>query len=82
MVYNIGIIEIMAKSNLIASFGFKYLETYLDALLLYLVICFVFGKILSLTETYVTRRVFSGKTHSVIKKTPQVDETEAKVGGN
>lgn len=82
LVYNIGIIEIMAKSNIIASFGFKYLETYLDALLLYLVICFVFGKILSLTETYVTRRVFSGKTHSVIKKTPQVDETEAKVGGN
>lgn len=84
LVYNIGIIEIMGKSNIVASFGFKYLETYLDALILYLVICFVFGKILSYAETYVTKRVFSGRAHFMVKKASKskVDETEVKVGGN
>ncbi len=82
LVYNIGIIEIMAKSNIVASFGFKYLETYLDALFLYLVICFVFGKGLSLIETYVTKRVFRGKHSGRFENASSVKKQAVKIGGD
>lgn len=59
LVYNIGIVEIMAKSNIISSLGFKYLETYLDALLIYIIICWVFAKLFQLSEVLVRRRVFN-----------------------
>ncbi|MFT8362255.1 MAG: amino acid ABC transporter permease [Sporolactobacillus sp.] len=59
LVYNIGIVEIMAKANIIASLGFQYLETYLDALFVYLVICFVFGKLLQVVEVLLRKHVFS-----------------------
>ena len=58
LVYNIGIIEIMAKANIISSIGFKYLETYLDALIIYVVICWVFARIFRFSEVIVRKKVF------------------------
>ncbi len=80
LVYNIGIVEIMGKSNIIASFGFKYLETYLDALFLYLVICFFFGKILQITESVVRKRVFNKKSRPSRGYEP-IRERKVKVEG-
>lgn len=57
LVYNIGVVEIMAKSNIIASFGFQYLEVYLDALIIYLVTCFVIGKLLQIAEEVANKKV-------------------------
>ncbi len=59
LVYNIGIIEIMGKSNILASFGFQYLEAYLDALFVYLITCWVFAKVLQLAELYAKKHVFN-----------------------
>ncbi|GAX02590.1 glutamine ABC transporter permease protein [Secundilactobacillus pentosiphilus] len=50
IVYNIGIVEIMAKANILSSIGFKYLETYLDALIIYIVICWIFAKLFQVGE--------------------------------
>ncbi len=56
LVYNIGIVEIMGKANIISSLGFKYLETYLDALIVYIVICWVIARLFQLTEFLIRRR--------------------------
>lgn len=56
LVYNIGIVEIMAQANIVSSIGFKYLETYIDALLIYVVICWIFAKIFQLIERSLVRR--------------------------
>ena len=56
LVYNIGIVEIMGQANIISSEGFKYLETYTDALIVYIIICWIFGLILQVVERKVRRR--------------------------
>ena len=56
LVYNIGIIEIMGQANIISSLGFKYLETYLDALIVYIVICWVIARLFQPTEFLIRRR--------------------------
>ena len=58
MVYNIGIVEIMAEANIISSIGFKYIETYLDALVIYIVICWIFAKLFQIGEIIVRNHVF------------------------
>lgn len=58
LVYNIGIVEIMAKANIISSIGFKYIETYLDALVIYIIICWIFAKLFQIGEIIVRHRVF------------------------
>lgn len=56
LVYNIGIVEVMGKANIISSLGFKYLETYLDALIVYIVICWVIARLFQLIEFLIRRR--------------------------
>ena len=58
LVYNIGIIEIMARANIISSIGFKYLETYLDALIIYVLVCWVIAKLFRYGEIVVRKKVF------------------------
>ncbi|KRK47733.1 ABC transporter permease component [Secundilactobacillus kimchicus JCM 15530] len=57
IVYNIGIVEIMAKANILSSLGFKYVETYLDALIIYIIICWIFAKLFQLLEVFSRKRV-------------------------
>ncbi|KPN83593.1 Amino acid ABC superfamily ATP binding cassette transporter, membrane protein [Apilactobacillus kunkeei] len=59
LVYNIGIVEIMGQANILASFSFNYLEAYLDALVIYLVVCFIFASLLSLLENKIKQHVFA-----------------------
>ncbi|MHA8138173.1 amino acid ABC transporter permease [Lactobacillaceae bacterium Scapto_B20] len=59
LVYNIGIVEIMGKANILASFGFNYLEAYLDSLVIYLIVCFVFSKLFYFIENRVRATVFA-----------------------
>lgn len=56
LVYNISIVEIMAQANIISAVGFKYLETYVDALIIYIVICWIFAKLFQLVEKNLVRR--------------------------
>ncbi|MFT8728310.1 MAG: amino acid ABC transporter permease [Liquorilactobacillus ghanensis] len=58
LVYNIGIVEIMAKANIVSSIGFKYLETYLDALIIYVLVCWIIAKLFRYGELIVRKRVF------------------------
>lgn len=55
LIYNIGLTEIMGEANIISSEGFKYLETYVDALIIYIVICWLFIYIFRLVETLIRR---------------------------
>lgn len=52
LVYNIGLVEVMGKANIISSEGFKYLETYTDALIIYIAICWIFGFTLRMVERH------------------------------
>lgn len=52
LVYNIGLVEVMGKANVISSEGFKYLETYTDALIIYIAICWIFGIALRMVERH------------------------------
>ncbi len=56
LVYNIGIVEVMGEANIISALGFKYLETYLDALLVYIVTCWLIARLFQLSEFIVRRR--------------------------
>lgn len=56
LVYNIGLVEIMGESNIISSIGFKYLETYTDALVIYIIICWISAKILQVVEIHLRHR--------------------------
>ena len=56
LIYNIGLVEIMGQANIVSSIGFKYLETYTDALVIYIVICWIFAKIFQLIEDRLRRR--------------------------
>lgn len=50
LAYNIEVVELMAKSNVVAALGLNYLEAYVDALIIYLVICFLFSQFFHLLE--------------------------------
>ncbi len=45
LIYNIGLVEIMGQANIVSSIGFKYLETYTDALIIYIIICWILSLI-------------------------------------
>ena len=55
LVYNIGIVEIMGEANIISAIGFKYLETYVDALIIYIIICWFFAKLFQVIELIIRR---------------------------
>lgn len=56
ILYNISIFEIMGKANLVASKGYRYIESYTIALIIYLVICFIIYKLLKMTELKLGKR--------------------------
>ncbi|MEE8824601.1 putative amino-acid permease protein YxeN [Lentilactobacillus sunkii] len=64
IVYNIGIVEIMAKANILSALGFKYIETYLDALIIYVSICWIFAKLFQIFE--VVARKYISHTQELI----------------
>jgi len=55
LAFSVMIVEIMAKATVEASSGYKYLETYLDAAIIYFVVCYIFGHIFVLLEKRVKK---------------------------
>lgn len=58
LIYNIGLVEIMGQANIVSSIGFKYLETYTDALIIYIIICWIFAQVFRLAERKLRQRYF------------------------
>lgn len=50
LAFTVMITEIMAQASIQASTGYKYLEAYVDAAIIYFIVCFIFGKIFEVTE--------------------------------
>jgi L-cystine transport system permease protein len=56
IVYNISIFEIMGKANLVGSRGYRYIEAYSIALIIYLVICFTIYIIFKRLELHLSKK--------------------------
>lgn len=50
LAFAIKVVEIMAMAKIIANDGYNYLEMYLDASIIYWVLCFVFERIFAILE--------------------------------
>lgn len=58
LVYTISVMDIMAKAAVTASIGFKYIEVYTDALIIYLLLAVCFMAFFALIEKLLGRRAF------------------------
>ncbi|PJI07603.1 MULTISPECIES: amino acid ABC transporter permease [Clostridium] len=50
LAFTVMVTEIMAKASIQASNGYKYLEVYVDAAIIYFIVCFIFGKLFDFVE--------------------------------
>jgi len=50
LAFSVMVVEIMATATIEASSGYKYLETYVDASIIYFIICFLFAKLFVVLE--------------------------------
>ena len=41
LVFNVGVVDMMSKAELMASYSYRSLELYLDVGLIYIVLCFI-----------------------------------------
>jgi len=55
LAFSVKVIEIMAVAKISASQGYNYLEMYVDAALVYWIICFVIERLLALLEKRLSR---------------------------
>lgn len=50
LAFSVMVVEIMAASSVEASAGYKYLEAYLDAAIIYFIVCYIFAKLFTALE--------------------------------
>lgn len=50
LAFSVMVVEIMAVSSVEASSGYKYLEAYLDAAIIYFIVCYIFAKLFTVLE--------------------------------
>lgn len=50
LAFYVMVVEIMASATIQASNGYKYLESYVDASIIYFIICYIFGKLFVILE--------------------------------
>ncbi len=50
LAFSVMVVEIMATSSVEASSGYKYLEAYLDAAIIYFIVCYIFAKLFIVLE--------------------------------
>jgi len=50
LAFSVMVVEIMATATVEASSGYKYLEAYVDASIIYFIICFIFAKFFVILE--------------------------------
>ncbi|MDD3224833.1 MAG: amino acid ABC transporter permease [Clostridium sp.] len=55
LAFTVMITEIMAQASIQASNGYKYLEAYVDAAIIYFIVCFIFGKLFDAVENKLKR---------------------------
>jgi len=55
LAFSVMIVEIMAKASVEASSGYKYLEAYVDAAIIYFIVCYIFGKAFIILENRLKR---------------------------
>jgi L-cystine transport system permease protein len=55
LAFSVMIVEIMANATIQASSGYKYLETYVDAAIIYFIVCYIFGKVFVILENRLKR---------------------------
>lgn len=56
LLYTISVMDIMAKAAVTASIGFRYLEVYTDALIIYLILCIFYMVFFWIIENFVVGR--------------------------
>ena len=56
LLYTISVMDIMAKAAVTASIGFRYLEVYTDALIIYLILCIFYMVFFWIIEKFVVGR--------------------------
>lgn len=56
LLYTISVMDIMAKAAVTASIGFRYLEVYTDALIIYLLLCIFYMAFFWIIEKFVVGR--------------------------
>ena len=56
LLYTISVMDIMAKAAVTASIGFRYLEVYTDALIIYLLLCIFYMGFFWIIEKFVVGR--------------------------
>jgi len=55
LAFSVMIVEIMATATVAASSGYRYLEAYVDAAIIYFIVCYIFGKLFVFLENRLKR---------------------------
>jgi len=55
LAYAVRVLEVLAKAKIIAGDGYQYLETYIDAAIIYWIVSFIFEKIFIILEYRLNR---------------------------
>jgi L-cystine transport system permease protein len=55
LAFSVMVVEIMAVSSVEAAAGYKYLEAYLDAAIVYFIVCYIFAKLFVILENRLKR---------------------------
>lgn len=55
LAFSVMVSEIMATASIQASNGYKYLEAYVDAAIIYFIVCYIFGKVFLIIENRLKR---------------------------
>jgi L-cystine transport system permease protein len=55
LAYAVRVLEVLAKAKIIAGDGYQYLETYIDAAIIYWILSFIFERIFFLLENRLNR---------------------------
>jgi len=55
LAFSVMVVEIMATSSVEAAAGYKYLEAYLDAAIIYFIVCYIFAKLFVILENKLSR---------------------------
>ena len=55
LAYAVRVLEVLAKAKIIAGDGYQYLETYIDAAIIYWIVSFIFERIFIILEYRLNR---------------------------
>ena len=50
LVFNVGVIDMMRKADLMGAYSQRNLELYIDVAIIYILLCYIFSKISQIIE--------------------------------